>query len=161
MSISQGIYIHEDLVVLNFEASNRKQVIEELGRRVLEKGYISEGFVDSVLTREEEYPTGLEMGIPIAIPHIGVYCNQSFLSFATLKKPVIFNSMDGSDKEIPAEVVFLFGIVNPSEQVEVLKSFIFAFREENNLRKLKEATDAKQAIEYLNILLNNSLYLSA
>lgn len=159
MGISQGLCTSCDLIVLNIEVTSRQQIIEELGRRALEKEFISKEFIQNVLEREEEFPTGLEFTIPTAIPHIGIHCRRSFLSLATLKTPVAFGPMDGSGKELPVEIVFLFGITNPADQVEVLKKFIFAFREGENLMKLKEATDQTQAINFLNTLLDNCLEL--
>lgn len=157
MSISQGLCSSHDLIILNFEAKNKQQVIKELGNRVLQKGFITTDFIESVLKREDEFPTGLEFEIPIAIPHIGEHCNQSFLSFAILQKPVGFLPMDGSDKELPVEIVFLFGITNPQDQVEVLKKIIFAFRDGANLKRLKESKGATQAFEILNDMLDNCL----
>jgi PTS system galactitol-specific IIA component len=161
MSVSQGLCTDHDLVILNFDAMDRKQVIKELGKKVLQKNLINEEFIDSVLAREEEFPTGLEMAKSIAIPHIGVFCNQSFLAFATLKKPVNFKSMDGSGKELPVEIVFLFGITNPSDQVEVLKKFITAFRKVESFIKLKEARNPVEAINLLNELMDNCLEIPA
>ncbi len=160
MGISQRLCTSQELIVLNFEATNRQQIIKELGRRVLKKEFITEEFIQNVLEREEEFPTGLELEIPMAIPHIGVHCRRSFLSLATLKTPVAFGPMDGSDKELPVEIVFLFGITNPADQVEILKKFIFSFREGENLRKLKKLDDPAQALNLLNTLLDNCLEIS-
>ncbi|HHW44812.1 MAG TPA: PTS sugar transporter subunit IIA [Desulfotomaculum sp.] len=151
------LQIDEDLIALNFDAKDRRQVLTELGQRVLSKGYITGQFIERLLEREEEFPTGLEMVYPIALAHVGGDCVQSFLSLAITKKPVIFHSMDGSGKELPVSLVFMFGITNPIEQVEVLKRFIFAFREEENLRKLKDLQDKKAILELLKNLLGDGL----
>lgn len=157
MAEIQGLATSKDLVVLNFAAKNKEQVIRELGQRVLKKGHIEEEFIERVLKREEEFPTGLAFEVNIAIPHIGEHCNNSFLSFATLKEPVLFSPMDGSEEDLNVEIVFLFGITNPEAQVEVLKKFIFAFREGDALVKLKGYTEAAEALNYLNTILGNVL----
>lgn len=161
MAEIHGLATSMDLVAINFVAENKEQVIRELGQRVLQKGFIREEFIERVLRREAEFPTGLSFDVNIAIPHIGEYCNNSFLSFATLKKPVLFSPMDGSEQDLEVEIVFLFGITNPEAQVEVLKKFIFAFREGENLKKLKGYEDPSQALSYLNSLLDNSLDIQA
>jgi PTS system galactitol-specific IIA component len=147
----------KDLILLNFEAENRTQIIEELGRRVLARGYIRPEFIPKLLEREEEFPTGLEMVYPIAIPHVGEYCLQPFLAAATTKKPVVFNAMDGSGKELDVQLVFLFGITSPKEQVGVLKRFMFAFNEEKNLKTLMEMEDREGALQLLQTLLGDGL----
>lgn len=157
MSKIKGLGTSEDLVVLNFEAEDKEQVIRELGRRVLSRGHIEAEFIEGVIKREAEFPTGLSFDLNIAIPHIGEHCNRSFLSLATLKNPVLFSPMDGSEEDLEVEMVFLFGITNPEAQVEVLKKFIFAFREGENLHKLKAFAEPIQALNYLNSLLDDSL----
>lgn len=149
--------IDEDLVLPNYEAQDRQQVLKELGKRVLAKGYINEQFIEKLLEREEEFPTGLEMVYPIAIPHVGGNCIQSFLALAILKKPVTFFAMDGTGKELPVSLVFMLGITNPPDQVGVLKKFIFTFREEKNLRELLELQDKKEILKLLEDLLEEGL----
>lgn len=157
MTISQGLCTSRDLVLLDLEARDRKQVLEELGKKVLLKKYINSEYISAVAEREDEFPTGLEMPIPIAIPHIGMHCNQSFLALAVLQSPVGFFAMDNSDKELPVELVFMFGITDPSDQVEVLKKFIFAFRHKENLERIKKIQNTQEAIDVLNSLLDNCL----
>ncbi|HVI41573.1 MAG TPA: PTS sugar transporter subunit IIA [Anaerovoracaceae bacterium] len=150
----------EDLIVLNFEAKDRRQIIEELGQRVLAKGYINPEFITKLLEREEEFPTGLETAYPIAIPHVGEDCIQSFLAVATTREPIIFNAMDGSGKELGVQLIFLFGITNPKEQVEVLKKFMFAFNEEKNLKTLIEMEDKVKTLKLLKTLLGDGLAIT-
>lgn len=147
----------KDLVVLNYIAKDRRHIIEELGKLALDRGYINPEFITKLLEREEEFPTGLETVYPIAIPHVGGNCIQSFLAVATVHEPVVFNAMDGSGKELGVRAIFLFGITNPKQQVEVLKKFIFAFREEKNLKKLLEMQDKTEALELLKTLLGDGL----
>jgi len=157
MSVSSKMCTHEDLVLIKLDASDRRQVIGEMAERVLSKGLITREFIDDVIEREQEYPTGLEFEIPIAIPHIGVGCNRSFLSLATLKTPVDFESMDGSEKILPVEIVVLFGITNQDDQVDLLKKFIFAFQEVENLKKIRAAGEPAEIIAMLDVLLDDCL----
>ncbi len=157
MSVSRKMCTHEDLVIIKLDASDRRQVIREMAERVLSKGLITREFIDDVIEREQEFPTGLEFEIPIAIPHIGVGCNRSFLSLATLKTPVDFESMDGSEKILPVEIVILFGITNQDDQVDLLKKFIFAFQEVENLKKVRAAGEPAEIIAMLDILLDDCL----
>jgi len=150
----------EDLIVLNFEAKDRRQIIKELGQRVLTKGYIYPEFITKLLEREEEFPTGLETVYPIAIPHVGEDCMQSFLAVATTKEPVVFNAMDGSGKELGVQLIFLFGITNPNEQVEVLKKFMLAFNEKENLKALISMEDKREALNLLKSLLGDGLEIT-
>jgi len=159
MASTTGLYTCPDLILSNYEAVDRVQIIQELGQRALQHGYIEEPFLQNILEREESYPTGLETSLPIALPHVGEYCNRSFLSMAVLKKPVGFYSMDGSGKELKVEIVFLFGITNPQNQVKVLQKFIQVFQHRDYLQMLKDATDSDQALRLLKRLLDSFLII--
>lgn len=159
MASAIGLHTCPDLILSNYEAADRFQVIQELGRRALQHGYVEEPFMQIILEREESYPTGLEISLPIALPHVGEYCNRSFLSMAVLKKPVGFYSMDGSGKELKVEIVFLFGITNPQNQVKVLKKFIQVFQHRESLQMLKDAAGPEQALEILKQLLDSFLII--
>lgn len=154
---SVQLHTDADLLALSYEAENSEQVIRELGKRVLAKGYIDEEFIEKLLAREKEFPTGLETAYPIAIPHVDGNCHKPFLAVAVLKNPVTFMAMDGSGKELDVRCVFLFGITDPQQQVEILKKFIFAFREEENLKKIHEATDKEETLKILKLLLDDGL----
>jgi len=158
-----GVQLHTDieLVEVSLEAETSEQVIRELGKTVLAKGYIDEEFIENLLAREKEFPTGLETVYPIAIPHVGGHCHTSFLAVAVLKKPVTFMAMEGTGKELKVRCVFLFGITDPQHQVEVLKKFIFAFREEENLKKIHEATEKKEVLTILKTLLDDGLVIDS
>lgn len=152
-----GLYTDSDLALINLETESRDDVIERLGRLALAKGLVSEEFVSNVLRREQEFPTGLDTVVPVAIPHIGEGCHRSFLAVATLKSPVLFGAMDGSEREIGVRIVFLFGITNPQEQVEVLKRFVAVFQERGSLERMIRFNDPEEAICVLKALMGECL----
>ncbi len=152
-----GLYIDKDLVLVNLEAQDRDDVIVRLSRLALAKDLVCEEFVFNVLRRELEFPTGLDTGVPVAIPHIGEGCRKSFLSVATLKSPVLFRAMDGSEHELGVRIVFLFGLTNPQEQVEVLKRFVRVFQERCSLERMIGLDDPEEAIRLLKTLLGECL----
>ena len=55
-----GIQLHTDadLVEVSLEAETSEQVIRELGKRVLAKGYIDEEFIENLLAREKSFLQG-------------------------------------------------------------------------------------------------------
>lgn len=47
-----------------------REVLQIIGKLLLEKGYVKESFGNALIEREEKYPTGLAMvPYPVAIPH--------------------------------------------------------------------------------------------
>jgi activator of the mannose operon (transcriptional antiterminator) len=66
---------------------DRATVIRELGRKLLQQGYVKPGFIESVFEREEMGPTCLQGGL--AIPHADPqYVNKAGVAVATLAEPV-------------------------------------------------------------------------
>ena len=62
--------IRPELCVCNLKATDRDDALKQLANLMLEKGYVKEGYYESVITREKEYPTGLDLGgNNIALPH--------------------------------------------------------------------------------------------
>lgn len=44
--------MNSDLIALNLEVKNKEEVIQELGKRMFEKGYVKSTYIDAVLERE-------------------------------------------------------------------------------------------------------------
>ena len=63
-----GLHTCPELILSNYEAADRFQVIRELGRRALQHGYVEKPFMPTILEREESYPTGLEISLPMLCP---------------------------------------------------------------------------------------------
>ena len=55
-------YVKEELILLNLDISNRNDLFRQLSEIFQERGYINEGFYDFIVEREENYPTGLDLG---------------------------------------------------------------------------------------------------
>ena len=63
-------YFKKENIFLNFDANDRKDFLSKISKILFEKKYVKEGFNDSIIEREEKYPTGLDFGeYKIAIPH--------------------------------------------------------------------------------------------
>lgn len=153
MTISRKLFTNEELILTNLSVKNKSEIIKSLGKKALALGYIEEEFINNVLDREKDFPTGLEMALPIAIPHIREGCKKSFLSMASLKNPIAFKAMEDSDKEIMVELVFMFGITDPSDQLEILKKLVDVFQDKDALESLKKASTSEEVLEKLRWLM--------
>lgn len=142
-----------NMILTDVEGHSDEEIIRKLCGLALEKGYIEELFIEKILEREKAFPTGLCTEVPIAIPHVHDGCLKSFFTMATLKEPIAFNSMDGSPEKIKVQVVFLFGITDPSQQTMVLRKFCEMFQNGAILKKILDTKDMKQMV----ILLKENL----
>ena len=53
--------VYEDLVVFGVDAKDAEDAIRQVGRHLLDKGFVKDTYIDAVAQREKEYPTGLQL----------------------------------------------------------------------------------------------------
>jgi ribulose-5-phosphate 4-epimerase/fuculose-1-phosphate aldolase/mannitol/fructose-specific phosphotransferase system IIA component (Ntr-type) len=134
----------KELMIVNVDAPDQETIIRQLGERLLQGGYVSDGFTEAILKREASFPTGLPTSIPVAIPHTDIgYSNQNAMAVATLKKPVAFHEMGNSDEEVKVSIVFMLAIKDPKEQIEWLQKIVAAFKDRQRLEELQAASDSQ------------------
>jgi galactitol PTS system EIIA component len=149
------VITNEDITITNIDAPDKESVIIALGSRLLRNGYVNEGFIDSVLKREQDFPTGLPTEIPIAVPHTDAgFCNQNAIAVCTLRNPVAFFEMGNSENELQISMVFMLAIKEPKEQIEWLQKLVTIFKDKDCLADLRDAKDSQTLTESINRILN-------
>lgn len=151
---------NEKLILLNQSFADSEAVIDALAGLAKSQGLVEDIFIEKIKEREKDYPTGLPMGVPLAIPHISDGCNEPFVSIATLKEPVVFYNMDRGGDEIPVQIVFLFGIIDPKSQLAVLRQFARAFANAEAVQKLLDADTPKGLLTELDSILEGLLNIT-
>ncbi len=135
-----GLCIDEEIIILNLKAADSADVISQMGELVLKAGLVREGFIQAVLRREQKYPTALPTRIPVALCHTDAeYLLGSFIGVATLAESVPFREMGNPARSQPVEIVFLLGITEKGEHMDVLKSVLKLIQDEPVLRTIREA----------------------
>lgn len=104
----------------------------------MEDKIVKDGFIEALLKREKEYPTGLPVNPGVAIPHTdGTLVNEDRLVFATLKNPVTFAEMGGSDENIiDIHIVILMAIKDGKKHLETLRQLIDSIKKEEFIKGL-------------------------
>lgn len=138
---------HEELIAIGVEAENYEEAIHKVGALLYDNGYVKDTYVDAVVARELDFPTGLILdGIQIAMPHTaGVHVNKPAVCVAKLAKPVTFGHMGDPDTKVAAELLFMMAIKNPDEQIETLQAVMGVFTNKEAIAALK-AADTKEAL---------------
>jgi len=143
--------IHEDRIQVNFMAENQFAAIEMAAKPLQEQGYVYEGFLEAVLEREKNYPTGLPTRVGVALPHTEAeYVINEGISILTLEKPVLFSGMGNPKETVLVEILFLLAIKNPEKQLGVLQTIITIIQNEMVLKKIKGAKDPKTIYNLIN-----------
>jgi len=139
-----------EFMMANLNVSSQEELFDAICRMAEETGFVLPGFCRELTAREKEFPTGLQTPIPIAIPHVGTSCVKSFFSLATLKQPILFNNMADPEESLPVRIVFLFGIVDPSEQVNILRKLSEIFQKKETLEAISKAKSNIELMEIMN-----------
>ena len=114
-----------------------EDVLTRLGEYAIDRGYAEAGYVDALLEREANHPTGLDVptkGFGIAIPHADpdfVTEAAALVGLAPPGEAIEFASMDDPDQTVEVEVVILL-LVNETEGYTTFLS---------NLAKLFQANE--------------------
>jgi len=148
-----NLFIDEAIIGTKLIVADSTGVITEMGKKLLQEGLVNDNFIEAVINREGEYPTGLPTSIPVALCHTDPeYVKSSFLTVATLEKPVQFHEMGNPGKIQEVKIVFFLGILNKDKHISILKN-IMKFIQSDSLLQSVYATDSKQEIK--KILLEN------
>lgn len=112
--------IYEDTVFVS-EGTVQTEIFKEIASKLLTKNLVTEDFVNNLIDREKNYPTGLPLkpidpSLPnIAIPHTeSEFVNDTRIVPVKLKYPITFKNMILPEEDV--EVSFLFMILNNDEK---------------------------------------------
>lgn len=141
--------VAEELAIIEMEADSKEQALDLLGNRLFEQGFVKEGFVESILKREKNYPTGLPTEpVGVAIPHTdGDMVNKSTIAFANLKNPVKFLMMGTDDKWVDVKLIFMLALKSPDDQLDMLQKLVGLFQDPKMVSKLAEVKDVNELNE--------------
>ncbi len=151
-----NIIISEKLIELGIEKQKKEEVIRVLADKLNELDYVFEGYYESIIRRENNFPTGLNTAVPIALCHTEQeFVKQSALVVGTLKNPVEFGEMGAPDRIVNAEIVFLLALNDPKDQVPWLRKMVTVFKSKEIMDQIKLSKDKRELAELL-----KSLFLS-
>ncbi|MGJ3508681.1 PTS sugar transporter subunit IIA [Enemella sp. A6] len=135
---------HEHLMFPNLTTPSRDELLQTLGKAVIDAGYARDDYVTGLQEREAEFPTGLPISGGVAIPHTSAeYAKGDTIAVATLVDPVTFHEMGGDeDSEVETHTVFLLVFSDPSEHVTLLSRLVKLLQDQAFVNTVREAPDA-------------------
>lgn len=143
--------LQEELVLSELSADSSEDVFRTLGGKLVRAGYCKESYVEALITREKDFPTGINMGeIGIAMPHTDrEHVNKSGVAIARLKEPVRFFQMGTLDVEVMVRIIFMLAVEDPDAHLVFLQRIIILLQDEEVLHKILAANDNKEIIEII------------
>jgi PTS system galactitol-specific IIA component len=144
-----NVIVSEQLIEIGLDKKTKEEVIQVLADKLKALDYVKDGYLESILRRENDFPTGLNTIIPIALCHTEQdFVKQSALAVGTLKNPVEFQEMGAPDRIVKAEIVFLLALNDPKDQVPWLRKMITVFKSKEVMEEIK-FSDSNKALTKL------------
>jgi galactose PTS system EIIA component len=150
----QSLYDKNLIFIENVQ--EKSEIFTLVGKRLHERGVVKEKFTKSIIERENNYPTGLDLspvgkGLPnVAIPHTEPeFCLRKCIVLVKLLKPILFQNMIAPDKVI--DVKYLFFIINNQKgnQTNILSELMSFFTTVENMKKLEQLDSKEEIYQFL------------
>lgn len=134
----------------------QEEVFNYIGDILLQRGLVKKGFTESILDREENYPTGLDLS-PVAddmpnaaIPHTETeFCNGKAVVFVKLDREIPFRNMINPEQEL--KVKYLFFIINheKTNQTNILSELIGFMTNREHMKRLESLQEESEIYNFL------------
>ncbi|WLI75814.1 PTS sugar transporter subunit IIA [Kosakonia sp. H02] len=138
--------LHADSILLGAAFTDKFDAIRKAGEVLVASGYVSEKYVDLMVKREALAST--YMGNHLAIPH-GVDGSESEIirsGISVIQVPDGVNYGDGTTAYV---VIGIAG--KDGAHLDILNQIAIACMEEENIEKIRYATDKQQVLEVLGV----------
>ena len=140
-----------DSIQTEIKAANRVEAIRAAAAPLLERHWITEGYLRAVLEREKTFPTGLPAAVGVAIPHAdpeGVL--REAVSMITLERPVAFGAMGAPEETVMVSILFLLAIKDGNAQIDTLQAIVGVIQNEMVLQKITGAKKPEKVYNLFN-----------
>ncbi len=143
--------LNPELIFTDLEVKNSDEVMKTIGSEFTRLGYTKDSYVEALIEREKEFPTGLDVemeNLGVAIPHTSVeHVNRTGTAIAVLKNPVTFHAMGGDEDEtVQIGIVFMLAVVDPNKHIDKLQRIIALIQDQELLKKLAKAGSKEEII---------------
>lgn len=112
--------------ILSVMGEDWRTVLRQMAEYLLKKGYVKDSYIDALIKREGNYPTGIKIpiGVNVAIPHAEIeYVIRQALVIGIPNKPVIFHNIEDPKDTVNVDLILLLVINNPKGYLNFLSFF--------------------------------------
>lgn len=119
--------VEEKNIFVNMDVDSFEDLIPLISVNLLKSGDVDNNFIEKVLERERNFPTGLPTEpIAVAIPHAyPENVNNNKVAIATLKKPILMREMGGDFNDtLNVSLVFLLAFNDANKHLNILQNIV-------------------------------------
>ncbi|MDO1604922.1 PTS sugar transporter subunit IIA [Lactobacillus sp. YT155] len=137
--------VHNELIDPSIDVNSEEELFEVVGKRLLDLGYVTDGYSEAVNKREKEFPTGLNAdAFTMAVPHVDPeFIVKPFVYICKTKKDLDLKQM-AINTDMKTKNFCFLGIKEATGQANLLKNIIFAMREEDFISRFTNAKTSKE-----------------
>lgn len=141
-----GELIGPELVHIGVRVPSRDALFTVMANRLQSEGRVTDTFLQGLVDREVNYPTGLPVNGGVAIPHTDAeHVTVDSISVATLVDPVGFREMAGTDDtEIPVDVVFMLALGGSGQHLEILQKILKCIQDPEFMSAVRSSGSATE-----------------
>lgn len=140
--------ISTDFVHVGLSVPDQAALFDAMAGALADAGRVKPSYRQAIEARESVFPTGLPVGIGVAIPHTDAeHVIEDTIAIATLTSPVVFGAMAGDPEDkVEARVIIMLALASGS-QIEVLKRVIKAIQDSEFMAALSRAEDPAEVAQ--------------
>ncbi|KRL05929.1 PTS sugar transporter subunit IIA [Liquorilactobacillus oeni] len=140
--------LQKEMVLLGQHVATKEEAIRLAGKLLVDNGYVENGYIDSMLARNNDVST--YMGNFIAIPH-GTEDGKRFIKKTGISIVQVPMGVDFSEDEGTENIVtVVFGIAGLNgEHLNILSQIALFCSDVNNVVKLADAQSEEEIINLL------------
>jgi len=137
----------EALIQLNVEADNWEAAIRQAAKPLVEKAYITTGYVDAMIESVNEIGPYIVITKHVALPHASEKYGalKTGLGITTLKTGVNF----GNENNDPVKYIFCLSANDSSTHLQLMASLVQLLELPEFYTMLDNAQNAKEVLDYL------------
>ncbi|PWJ16293.1 BglG family transcription antiterminator [[Clostridium] innocuum] len=137
--------LDEQTLFINQNYSSSDEILQKISSILECNGYVIDGFLDSMLSRERISPT--EVGNGIAIPHgITKYVLKEKIVIMTLKKPVLWHK-----EKVDIIICLAFSFQNKERSRKLISNIYRIIKSHETVQRIR---DCKSRAEFYHIIEN-------
>lgn len=140
-----SVLFNERYIKLGVNAESAADFLQKTIPQLEKEGYVNKQYLQGILKREEEFPTGLATKTyPVAIPH-GFPENVIKPGIFVFKMdvPIPFKQMGSDNETVEVKMIFLLIVTRAEDQVLLLQALVNKFMDQAEMDRLFSAKNAR------------------
>lgn len=144
--------IGAEQVFLDVSADDAEELLRSVGHELVDRGLAQSTFVEALVARERQFPTGVETGtIAAALPHTDPeHVVVESLAFVRPAAPVEFHAMGDPTKTVRAQAIFFMLIADGKHQVAWLQALVAVLTDDALMARLLDHASPSAIAALLN-----------